>query len=283
MWEYDAYRGVYCGVCRALGRQYGLRTRLLLTYDSVFYALLLLARKPQCAGFDKGRCVVNPFKPCLCCQDQEVAGQAAALCVLLAVQKLKDDRKDRGKGRIRARFLLPLMKRPYRKAAADYPWMEASIRRGMEAQAAVESQPDSSLDACAEPTAAMLGQVLAHESGVGEKEPLTRVLQQTGYFLGRWVYVMDAADDMEKDAESGDFNWFVRAFSLKPESLPEQWEKARLAANASLNLSLARLLAAYQLLECNGFSSILSNIVERGLPEMQRQSLFCKDAKKEKK
>ena len=216
MWEYDVYRGVYCGVCRALGRRYGLRSRLLLTYDSVFYALLLLARKPQCAGFDKGRCVVNPFKSCLFCQDQEAAGQAAALCVLLAVQKLRDDRKDRGKGRTRARFLLPLMKRPYRKAAADYPWMEASIRRGMEAQAAVEAQPGASLDACAEPTAAMLGQVLAHESGAGEREPLTRVLQQTGYFLGRWVYVMDAADDMEKDAQSGDFNWFVRAFSQKP-------------------------------------------------------------------
>lgn len=283
MWEYDAYRGVYCGVCRALGRRYGLCSRILLTYDSVFYALLLLARRLQCAGFDKGRCVVNPFKSCLFCQDRETVGQAAALCVLLAVQKLQDDRKDRGKGRIRARFLLPLMKRPYRKAAADYPWMEASIRRGMEAQAAVEAQPGASLDACAEPTAVMLGQVLAHESGADAKEPLTRILQQTGYFLGRWVYVMDAADDMEKDAQSGDFNWFVHAFSLKPESPPAEWEKARLAANASLNLSLARLLAAFQLLEGNGFSSILSNIVERGLPGMQRQSLFCKDAKKEKK
>lgn len=282
MREYDAYRGVYCAVCRSLGKRYGRLSRLVLTYDSTFYAMLLLALKPQCPGFVKKHCVVNPLKPCLFCQEEAAAAQAAALCVMLAAHKLRDDRNDRGKGRVRAFWLLPFTKRPYRRAAADYPWMEEAVRRGMEAQAAVEAQPDAGLDACADPTACMLGVIFAHASGADAQAPLTRVLQQVGYFLGRWVYLMDAADDVEKDAASGDFNWFVRAFSVKPDSPPALLEQVRLSANASLNVTVARLLAALRLVELNDFSSVLFNIVELGLPETQRQSLFCKDAKKEK-
>lgn len=284
MREWDAYRGVYCGICKVLGDRYGFRARAMLTYDCVFYAMLLLSLTPQKCAFEKKRCVVNPLKPCFFCKADEAAGealsQAAALCVLLAVQKLRDDRKDRGKGRWRARLLLPFAKRPYRKAKADYPWMEDAAARAMQAQEKAEQTPGSSLDACADPSAHMLGEVFAHASGEDEAAPLTRVLYQTGYFLGRWVYLMDAADDLEKDLESGDFNPFVRDFSLTADSPPEALDKARLSANGSLNLTLSQLIAAMQLLELSEFSSILWNILDLGLPQMQRQSLF-KDAEKE--
>lgn len=277
--EYEAYRGVYCGLCRELGRSYGLRARLTLTYDSTFYAMLLLALRPGCYGMERKRCTTNPLKKCVYCTGGEAPlRQAAALCVLLALHKLRDERRDHGKGRWLAAPLGWLLKGPYRRAAADFPWMEAAVRHGMERQVQAESAPDATLDACADPTASVLAAVLAHEAP-DPSAPYAQALWQTGYYLGRWVYIMDAADDMRKDCARGDFNCFVRDAGLKPDSPPEAWRQARQCANASLNLTMSRLDAAFALLNLQNFGPILRNVVELGLPEMQRQLLFEKEKK----
>ena len=66
--EYEVYRGVYCGVCRELGDSYGLLSRLALSYDSTFYALLLLSLQSDgCPGFSRRHCVANPLKKCTFC------------------------------------------------------------------------------------------------------------------------------------------------------------------------------------------------------------------------
>ena len=36
--EYDAYRAIYCGICKSTGRSLGQAARLALTYDAVFLA-----------------------------------------------------------------------------------------------------------------------------------------------------------------------------------------------------------------------------------------------------
>ncbi|MCH3971828.1 MAG: DUF5685 family protein [Oscillospiraceae bacterium] len=274
--EYETYHAVYCGICKALGQQYGFFSRILLSYDSTFYALLLLSlQKDCCPGFQKGRCVVYPLKKCVYCTGaEEPLQQAAALCVLLSVQKLRDDRRDRGRAaRLRAVFLLPLLHHSYRKAAKNYPWMEQAVRSCMQQQSAAEKQPQAGLDACAQPTAEMLSQILSH--AVQKKMPAQqRIMQETGFFLGRWIYLMDAADDLQKDAKSGDFNWFVFQYGVTPDSTEEELQKVREKANASLNLTMSRLYAAFNLLPLNRFASILRNIVEQGLPQMQKQLLF---------
>jgi len=276
--EYEAYRGIYCGVCKELGNSYGAVSRLSLSYDSTFYAIFLFALNGNCPDFQSGRCVANPLKKCTFCMGTEpLLRQAAALCVLLTVQKLWDDLKDHGKGHIRARFLLPLTHHAHRKAAADYPWMEKIVQTYMEKQSAAELQPDVNLDSCAAPSAEMLAEIFAHEAQ--EEKPEHRVLWEIGYFLGRWIYLIDAADDMQKDAKSGDFNWFVRQYGITQDSDEDDLANAREQANGCLNLTMSRLCAAFELLDMKTFAPILRNIVEQGLPEMQKQLLFKKEKK----
>lgn len=273
--EYEAYRGVYCGVCRELGKHYGILSRLALSYDSAFYAMLLLSVQGVCPGMAQQHCTMNPLKKCTFCTGAEAQlQQAAALCVLLTVSKLKDDRQDHGKGRITAALLLPLTHSGYRKAAADYPWMEQQICEYMKKQTVAEKQPDADLDACAAPSAELLAEIFAHSSAE------SRILHEVGYYLGRWVYLMDAADDMEKDARTGDFNWFVRHFGITAESTEAEFTEARSQANESLNLTMSRLCAAFALLDLKALASILRNVVEKGLPDMQKQLLFNKKEKK---
>lgn len=276
--EYEQYKGVYCSLCRQLGKSYGMVSRLTLSYDCTFYALMLLAFRPECPGFQSGRCVVNPLKKCTFCSSGEPEFvSASALSVIMTYYKIRDDIADsRFWGKLRAYALLLLAARAHRKAAADFPRLDAIISASMEEQKAAEQAPDPCLDSCAEPTAKMLQQVFEASAGEdGEPDsPKVRILRQFGYFLGRWVYIIDAADDMEKDLKTASFNPFIIQCGLNDASSPEELEKAKSYANEVLNLTLSQLTAALNILDLDHFGEIIQNVVLKGLPEIQKELLF---------
>ncbi|MBW7573447.1 DUF5685 family protein [Caproiciproducens faecalis] len=279
--EYEQYKGVYCSLCRQLGKSYGGLSRLTLSYDCTFYAMLLLSFRPECPGFHSGRCVVNPMKKCTFCSSGEQEFVAAsALSVIMTYYKIRDDIVDsRFWGKIRAYAMLLLAARAHRKAAADFPQLDAIVAASVDEQKAAEQAPDSSIDSCAEPTAKMLQQVFESVAGTDTEpdDPKARILRQFGYFLGRWVYLIDAADDMEKDLKTASFNPFVIKFRLDDSSSPEDLDKARNYANQVLNLTLSQLTAALNILDLDHFNEIIQNVVLKGLPDIQKELLFKKE------
>ena len=108
MGEYEQYRGIYCTLCRRLGRRYGLHARMTLSYDSTFLALLQMALEDAPPDFCPGRCSFNPAKRCLKCRNTAAIDRAADLAVLLTYYKLQDTRRDEGFWkRLGATLLLP--------------------------------------------------------------------------------------------------------------------------------------------------------------------------------
>ena len=274
--EYQQYRGVYCGLCKALGKEYGVTARLTLSYDCTFLALVLLAVQPECAGFQKSRCVVNPMKKCTYCTGHpEVFRLPSALSVLTMYHKLRDDILDGGFfGKLRSYCMLPLAIRPYKKASRDYPELASVLSEMMESQRAVEREDTPSMDACAEPTAKMLSQVFAMAAASPEQK---RIFETIGYFMGKWIYVIDAADDLEDDLKKGAFNPLIRLHGLTKDSPPAALQEARAYCNGVLNLCVAQVIASVNLVSFYHFGPIIGNIVEKGLPEMQRTLLFEKE------
>lgn len=275
--EYEQYRAVYCSLCKQMGKSYGPLSRLALSYDGTFYALLGMALEdspPLC--FHTGKCVVNPLKKCnFCTGGEDMLHCAAALSVILAYYKGKDDLSDsRLLGRIRAAFLLPWLLRRYKRAARDYPALERAAGKAIRRQQELEKGEFPGLDACAEPTAEMLAEIFSTLPGNPAQK---RILRQVGYFTGRWVYLIDAADDLERDCRDGAFNPFLLSLRLDAQSPPEALAKARAYANEALNMTLSQALSAFQLLDLPRFGSILNNILRLGLPEMQKESLFSKE------
>ena len=284
--DFEQYRGVYCGLCKQLGKSYGVAARAALSYDCTFYAIYLMsvASGACCAGFHQSRCVVNPLKKCTyCAEDLPALKMAAALSAIMTYYKIKDDWADgSGLQKLRAVFARPFFSRARKKAARDFPALEQAIAASMAKQAEIEKSQDAGLDACAEPTAQMLAQ--SFQLGAQYIQPgstvLPRLAEQFGYYIGRWVYLMDAADDFEKDIRSGGFNPFLTKFQLTRESAPQEVSKTRVYANEVLNMSLSQAIAAFELTEFHCFSPILRNIVTMGLPQMQKQKLFKKGEEK---
>ena len=184
----------YCGTCKTIGVRYGQRSRMLLNHDIVFLAELRMhSQQPQWErAFRSFNCLAKPK------EIPAALDYAAAVTVLLAHYRVADHADDSGKWywRAVARLLSP----SFRKAsghlrALDFPLDELNAL--LRTQAAREKNPQSLAD-LAEPTAAATAMVFSH----GGFEHLYR----TGHRFGYLIYVLDAYEDRERDARSGDFN-----------------------------------------------------------------------------
>lgn len=257
--EYEAYRSVYCGLCKRLGREYGLPARLLLSYDCTLYTILLMSLNKSCTGFDSGRCVCNPLKKCRFakCSDDSYS-KAAALTVITAYFKLQDDISDKSFFKsLPARIISPIFSHWRKKAEKRFPELDDAVSRLMEAQREAESDEYATVDSAADPTSKMMSELMG---GASENESESRVLAEIGYHLGRWVYLMDAADDLEKDRKSGSFNVFLK---YSGDDLSGY-------VSSVLSTSLGRAFDAYELMTFNDFKGILDNMMRYGFPLKQK-------------
>lgn len=271
--EYDAYKGIYCALCKQLGRDYSAFARFILSYDCTFYAMLALDLSDQPPCYTQGRCRFNPFKRCNYAQSKtEALPLAAALSVITAYYKLMDNLADSPwYMRLGYRLLQPVFARWKRKAAKRYPEIDASVRRMMEKQRAAEADPACSLDQAAEPTAGMLsdmcGLLTEHiplRAGL-DPDSTKRILRVTGYHIGRWIYLIDAADDYEKDGKRHNFN---------PYRLNAPTEQTLTAhIEATLNHALSEALLSYGLLPPGRFDHIIQNVLRSSCVMIQQKVL----------
>ena len=267
--EYEAYKSVYCGLCKKIGKDYSFISRMLLSYDCTFYAVFLMSLKRSCSGFYTGRCRFNPFKKCSYCEcGGDALSKAAAVNVILAYYKLLDDISDSGFfKRIVLKIIKPFFSRPRKKACKKFPEIDRLAKEMLNAQQKTEKNPDCTLDMAAHPTAEFLASLLESE-GCGNDG---RIYRRIGYGLGRFIYLVDAADDYEKDIKSGSFNPF------KPygDNLAE-------IINNNLSSSLAMAYDAYNLLNLVDFKGIIDNVILKGLPTVQSEISEKFEVKNEK-
>lgn len=257
--EYDAYKSVYCGLCKRMGKDYSFLSRLILSYDCTFYAMFLMSLRSSCKGFENGRCRFNPLKKCMFCKcGDDALSKAAALSVILAFYKLEDNIKDSGFfKRLGCRIVRPFFSRWRKKAAERYSEIDEFALEMMNAQSEAEQNPDCGIDAAADPSATMLSKVLCLEA---EDESSERLYRQIGYGLGRFIYLIDAVDDYDDDVKSGGFNPIKNLGQDKFEVM-----------NNNLSQALAMVFDAYNLLDTVDFKGITDNIILKGLPSVQAE------------
>ena len=263
--EFDTYQAVYCGLCRQLGEAFGPFAKLTLSYDFTFIAMLAMALKEEFAGFCKGRCMANPLKKKNCAAPTPELSLVAASAMALFYHKVRDNIHDaKGIRKVGYWLLLPFAAGARRKAKKRFPEVDAAFSGIMSSQFALEKEHTKSIDAAAEPTAAALRQMVSLLGGSpGEK----RILERFGYLLGRWVYLMDALDDLEDDARRHSYNPFLERWGISG-ALPSEAQKAEISSygRGVLNITVAELGAAYELLELKRYKPILDNIIYLGLP-----------------
>lgn len=259
--EFDTYQAVYCGLCRQLGSSFGPAARLTLSYDFAFLSMLSMALQEETPCFARRRCFVNPLKKRFCCSCGSSSRLSGSTAMIMLYYKVRDNLHDSGPaGRLLAVLALPFAARARKKAAREYPQVEEAVSRCMQLQARVEASGTPLVDEAAEPSALALSAVLR----ILSDDPVQkRVLERLGYLLGRWVYCVDALDDLEEDLKSGNYNPFLKAWGLSGKSpLPAGCLEE---AVASLYATTAEIAASYELLSLYRYKPILDNVIYLGL------------------
>ena len=270
--EFQTYNAVYCGFCRALGAS-GKLLRLTLSYDFTFFCLLSLAVKEDFCGFEACRCPVKLFTKKACVKQSESLEYASDLAVLMLYGKLKDNIDDRDSAFFSQLALLYLSPR-YKKVAKKRSEENNALLDYLSAQAECEAQK-AGIDACAHPTATLLSSFFEKLSEDSEqKENLARL----GYVLGRWIYLLDAADDLEKDLKKGSFNPFISENNLSKDEVLNIKKEAEL----SLNIAISDACDTFLKLKLHHFGSIIENIIFLGLKNTQSAVLHAKNKKERK-
>lgn len=264
--DYEAYRGVYCSLCKALGKSYGVFSRFILNYDCTFLSLFIMSRSDGCCGFKSGRCPFNPMKKCnYTVNAGDALDKGAALTVISSYYKLLDSIADGGFFKKAGCTLIrPFFAARHNKAKKKYPEYENIVREMFFSQLTAEKSVDTCLDMAAEPTAKMLEKVMRLEA---QNEREEKALAQMGYHLGKWIYLMDAAADIRGDMKSGNFNPFLLKFK-NPDNVSLE------EMNAVISQSYFLLTKAYDLIDKKRFTAILDNIIYNGLAVKQRNIIY---------
>ena len=246
--EYEVYNAYYCAICHAVKRRYGQLPRLMLSYDAVLIAMLYAALSggEEAMRFSAFRCFNNPAKKRDEAGASEAIDYAADVMVLLGWYGLKDGKADKDqKNPLLTIAGEALVRRAGRKAAERLGDTARVISECLEEQSLLEASGEASLDRMADPTGRLMAEVL----DFSDKPEL----RELGYQLGRYIYIIDAADDLEKDRKSGAYNPLL----LRPETND--------ALKTALAAGLARVGEILGELPLKYHKEIIGNIVYLGL------------------
>ncbi len=274
--EYDTYKAVYCGLCHQLGKTFGPFARFTLNYDFTFLAVLAIAVNPDFSGFTRRICPANPLKKKQSVEYCEELKLSASAAMIIFYHKICDNIKDNGFiSKLKYLAVKPAAYFYKRRAAKSYPELESAISSQLCRQNEIESSGSAGIDLAADPTANALAGIF---ESLSADETQKRVLFRFGYLLGRWIYLIDAADDFEDDVSSGGFNPFavkLKASSADKASIFAMTEEAQ----KILNYTVTELAKAYELITIHRFKPIMDNIVYLGLKNTQ-EAIFKKSKEK---
>lgn len=270
--ENDYYKAVYCGLCRSLGQCTGCSSRLTLNYDFVFAALLRMAACGETPKVTEERCPAHPSKKLLTATDCASLDFAARAGILLSYEKAYDDTVDeKGSKKHKAQLLRTSLSGMEKRASEALPGASEALRNSLSKLSELEARREPSVDMPAD----IFGEALADLLSYGLSGGAERLTRSAGMHLGRWLYVIDAADDFEEDRKAGRFNPFLLTY---PDGAFNDERKSDVF-NA-LTAELMKLDATLDLFERSDeqkeIFGLLDNIIHLGMPDAAQRVLFGK-------
>jgi len=256
------YRAHYCGLCQALGKRHGPVGQMTLSYDVTFLYLLLSSLYEPEETTGTARCVPHPFKPHAYVHN-ELADYCCDMNIALAYHKCRDDWQDDHSpvGRAEA----ALLQKSYDRVQQLYPEKCHVIEQCLADLAKLEKEQPEALDEAANLSARMLGALYRYQEDLWAD-----TLERMGQALGRFIYLMDAYDDLEKDIRRGRFN-ALRFYHEREDYEPFIRE--------SLTLLIAECTDAFETLPLVQDMDILRNILYSGCWTRYQQKQMKRERK----
>ncbi|MBQ6795663.1 MAG: hypothetical protein IJO83_05915 [Clostridia bacterium] len=186
--EFDTYRAFYCGICRSLKKK-GYLSAMCLNYDMTFLSMLLNSLYDSENHSAMRCCACHMCKKHLEITDG-CSAYVSSMTILLAYYKCLDDWQD-DKNIIKLLYSFYL-KPKVKKIRAEYPLKCERIKNYLDELSKKESH--ATLEECANLFGNLLGEVFTPTDDMW-KDNLFKV----GFYLGKFIYIADARDDIKED------------------------------------------------------------------------------------
>lgn len=245
--EYDIYHAYYCGLCRSLKRKYGMTGQMSLSYDMTFLALLLTGLYEPKETYHLGRCAAHPLSkhPAV---ENVFTEYAADMNVLLTYHKCEDDWKDERK---LLQHAYGIMLGSKCKKCSPYPRKAERIAKLLEKLSENEKAGVEDIDLMA----GIFGEIMAEIFAYREDE-WEQTLRKCGFYLGKFIYLLDAYEDVEEDIRKNTYN------PLKTKYSQEDFESF---AGQLLTMMIAECSRCFEQLPILKNVEILRNILYSGV------------------
>lgn len=268
--DFVLYRSFYCGVCCALGKNYGTTVRLTTNYDITLFSLLLFDYTQGDLVIEEHGCILNPKRKAIV-QPNPQLQTICALNVILTYFKAKDAVTDKeGFGK---KTVLRAVTKPYRKARAAEPELDKIVSDGYARLEKLENAACESLDRVADCFASLYRDCAVAVAGDKIDDNFTRLC----YNIGKFVYLADALDDVDEDAKKKRYNPYLKAFGLQTiESREKFFNDYRERLEFSINTCVSSAIISFNAIKFTQCRSLLANIITRGLPEKVNEILSSK-------
>ena len=248
--DYNVFRGYYCGLCKQLGKKFNQLTRFGLSYDMTFLAILISSLEDKKIDLKMQNCIAHSISKRPVIKEDDGIAYSADMSVILTYMKLKDDWQDEHnlKSFARVAYFFPM-----KKSAKKYPKQYQCIKSNLSKLSELEKEKVKNIDAVAD----CFGKLL---EGIFNLNDNNKALAWLGYHIGRFIYIVDAYKDIEKDLKTKSYNPFIEMYgeNLKTEDLKE-------SVKDSLIFTLSEISNAYNLLDIKKNKELLDNIIYLGL------------------
>ncbi len=296
--EYEAYKGIYCGLCREMGNSTGQLSRMALSYDFVFLALLRMTVEKTPTKFDRGTCIAHPFKKKAFAESNDVLTFCAKSCAILAAEKCKDDINDeKGSKKLMAKAVYPIEKHAVSKLESVFSSLVENVSETLSKLSETEKNKTASIDV----PAGIFGEILGEICSFGYEGAPQRICREIGRSIGKIIYVLDAADDISDDIKGEKYNPIALVYkdALTEASSAEEGGKKQKKSKkdekyilrsdicksleSAVGIELSKARAAFSLLDTEGcavYSNILSNVFDYGIP-YEAKRIFSGERKRD--
>lgn len=246
--EFDLYQSYYCGFCQALKERYGKRGQLTLSYDMTFVILLLTSLYEPDTRQSACKCIAHPFEKHPT-RSNEFTEYAADMNLLLSYYKCLDDWQDERK--VNKKLMADSLRGRCRRIAQDYPHKAEVIKEMLHKIYECEERNATDIDEVAGYFGEIMGEIF-----VWREDEWASELRRMGFFLGKFIYLMDAYEDLEKDRKKENYNPF-----FKWAEEPDFEDKA----GTVLNMMMAECSKSFERLPIVDNTEILRNILYSGV------------------
>ena len=258
------YKALYCGVCKSIGKCSGTCARFTLTYDCAFLSAVIHNLLGCDVVIKREHCIAHPITKRPIAKPDEISISIGALNVILAYFKVVDDINDNGRGRIAKLFL----SRAFKRAKKREPDLERIVRENYVKLFELEKAGEDSIDRIADPFANLLAEL----SNELLKDKASDASFQFFYNFGKWIYLIDALDDYDKDVKKGNYNPFYAAYKSKSydDLKAEKGEEVSFIMSATL----AGIEESFNGLKFAFNADLIRNVSLRGTVETTKKVLL---------